>query len=333
MSDNVDSMMYYGFAPWHKKGVELDHPATAQEAIVAAKLDWEVKLGKVTAHVDNRVIPIPNQFATVRMDKRVPLGIVGRLYTPIQNIEAFNFFDAIVGEGKAIYHVAGSLGKGETVWILAKLPDDIRIMGTDDIINKYLLLANTHDGSMSLRMFFTPIRVVCQNTLSAAMSTRKSGAGIALRHFPDIQGRVREAQKTLGIANELYKQLAEAFNLLARHDIDDKWLDDYLEAVMPKQKEEASARMQNIREGMKDRFDSSSNILPGIKGTAWAAYNSVTEYVDHFRPIPKVEVDPSRKLESIWMGSGAVIKERALGVALKMLGQDKMPYVDSAMLV
>jgi hypothetical protein len=131
----------------------------------------------------------------------------------------------------------------------------------------------------------------------------------------------------------LYKQLAEAFNLLARYNVDVKWLTDYLENVMPDQNNGASTRMSNIREGMKERFESASNSLPGIAGTAWAAYNSVTEYVDHFRSIPKVEHDASRRLESIWMGSGAVIKERALSVALKSIGQDKMPYVKASMLV
>lgn len=326
MSHNIDSIMYTGEKPWHKLGAELQNPATSEEAIIAAGLNWKVEVCNLGYSNESKWHKIPEQFATVRTDKMVPLGIVGRLYTPIQNIEAFNFFDAIVGEKKAIYHVAGALGKGETVWMLAKLPDDIRITGTDDIINKYLLLVNSHDATRSLRMFFTPIRVVCQNTLSAALSVRKSGEGVALRHFPDIQLKVEQARKTLSIAVNYYKELSEAFNALARYEIKEGWLDQYLAFVMPvTDNGEASTRMLNIRAGMRDCFDSVSNSLPGIKGTAWAAYNSVTEYVDHHREIPKLDRDRTRYLENIWMGSGAQIKERALHIALKQIGISQIP--------
>jgi phage/plasmid-like protein (TIGR03299 family) len=321
MSANVESMFYTGQEPWHKFGVKLDNPATSEEAIVAAGLDWNVSVCDL-GHKDSKGKwhKITEQFATVRTDKMVPLGIVGRLYTPIQNHEAFSFFDAVVGEKKAIYHVAGALGKGETVWILVKLPDDIRIIGTDDIINKYLLLVNSHQALMALRMFFTPIRVVCQNTLSTAMNIRKNSEGIALRHFPDIHNKVEQAKKTLGIAMNYYKELSEAFNALARVKIKEDWLDNYLTLVMPVQdKGVASTRMLNIRAGMKDCFSSASNNLPGIKGTAWAAYNSVTEYVDHFRETPKLEKEQTRKLHSIWLGSGAIIKEKAFHIALDLI--------------
>jgi len=325
MSANIDSLAYAGEVPWHGPGHKLNNPATSEEAIIAAGLDWEVKCGNiVVSDFDDqkigRGIVIPNYFCTVRMDKRIPLGIVGRLYTPIQNKEAFGFFDSIVGEKKAIYHVAGALGKGETIWILAKLPGDIRIVGTDDITNKYLLLTNTHSGARSLRMFFTPIRVVCQNTLSSALSVRKVGEGITIRHFPDIYKKVDQAQVALGLALNYYDDLSEAFNALARVNINQNWLDEYIDQVMPPpQDKEPSTRLLNIRNDMKGCFDSASNRLPGIRGTAWAAYNSVTEYVDHFRKVPKLKKDKTRRLESIWVGSGAQIKERALDTALNKI--------------
>lgn len=332
MAANIDSMMYYGQVPWHGLGVELDHPATSAEAIQAAGLDWEVKCGNITVAPDDsfkKPVVIPEHFCTVRMDKKIPLGIVGRLYTPIQNAEAFSFFDEVIGEKKAVYQVAGALGKGETVWILAKLPEDIRIIGTDDIINKYLLLTNKHDGTMSLRMFFTPIRVVCQNTLSAALSARKGGEGVTLRHFPDIHKKADQAAKTLGIAIDYYKELSEAFNELARFEVKgETWLDDYIEAVMPTPSDkEPSTRLLNIRTEMKGRFESPSNSLPGIKHTAWAAYNAVTEYVDHVRKVPKTDTDKTRHLSNIWLGSGAQIKESALYLALEHSGVTARPKV------
>ena len=333
MPANVESMMYYGQIPWHGLGKALDNPATSEEAITAAGMDWEVKCGAVSVTQfdgDNiKDIIVPDYFCTVRMDKRIPLGIVGRLYTPIQNKEAFNFFDAIVGEKKAIYHTAGVLGKGETVWILAKLPDDIRIVGTDDIINKFLLLTNKHDGTMSLRMFFTPVRVVCQNTLSSALSSRQH-EGVVLRHFPDIHQKVEQARKLLGLSITYYKTLAEAFNALARVEVNEDWLNEYYGQVIPtpENDEAPSTRLINIREGMGSCFESVSNSLPGVKGTAWAAYNSVTEWVDHYRSVPKLAVDKTRKLESIWIGSGAMMKENALNIALSRIGAEKLEVVE-----
>src|SRR3989339_2218652 len=135
MAANVESMMYFGQKPWHGLGTKLHDPATAQDAIIYAGLDWECK--KVSLYLENGLC-IPDAFATVRMNSPFDdiareniLGVVGERYHPLQNKDAFAFFDAIVGEGQAIYHTAGVLGKGERIWLLAKLPDVIRVAGDD----------------------------------------------------------------------------------------------------------------------------------------------------------------------------------------------------------
>ncbi len=153
MQDGRAAMMYVGREPWHGLGTKLDRPATAAEAIKAARLDWTVSKKPLCAGRDGHVL-VPDRYAVVPDDRwgkqDCPIfGVVADSYKLLQNREAFRFFDPIVGEDAAVYHTAGALGQGERIWILAKLPSDIRVVG-DDIAHKYLLLSNSHDGRSSV---------------------------------------------------------------------------------------------------------------------------------------------------------------------------------------
>ena len=205
------SMMYVGGVPWHGLGTVFDKPATAEEAIQAARLDWTVKkLPLYASDGENSLLrlPVPDKYAVARENSLDVLGVVGSSYTPVQNREAFAFFDPIVGKQAAIYHTAGALGKGERVWILAKLPDSIRVVG-DDITDKFLLLTNSHDGTSSLQVKFTPVRVVCQNTLTLAINNGQRG--IKISHHTDIHQRLKAAEKMLGIVHHQFDELADTF--------------------------------------------------------------------------------------------------------------------------
>ena len=324
MSHNISEasgrpeMFYTGERPWHGLGTELAQPATAAEAIEAARMGWEVK--KVPVHLPDGV-EIPGHYATVREDTGAALGVVGDQYQPIQNKEAFSFFDSVVGGGQAIYHTAGSLGQGERVWILAKLPEIIRVT-VEDVVEEFLLLTNSHNGWSSLRMFYTPVRVVCQNTLNMALggAARK---GIAIRHSGDIRSKIGEAQRALGLAVEFYSEFAEVAELCRKQELAMKQLDAYLKAVVPDPKDgRISARAKNVRDEMTRLFETGKgNALPGVRGTLWAALNAVAEYADHVR-IPRAK-DPadraSNRLEGIWFGSGATLKARAWDQALALV--------------
>ncbi len=172
-------------ALWHNLGTELNHPATAKEAIQMAGLDYTVvkkSLGLKTGLKQEA-------YATLRTDTGDILGVANESYEPIQNIDAFTFFDTLVAEDKAIYETAGILGKGECVWILAKLPGYIKVHG-NDIVNKYILLTNHHDSSAHVRLKIIPIRVICNNSLTAALQGAEILASVIRQTQPGIHNRL-----------------------------------------------------------------------------------------------------------------------------------------------
>ncbi len=300
-----------GPSPWHKLGTELTNLATAREAIEAAGLDYTVvkkPLKEVlelehTAHVSDR-------WATVRTDTGEVLGIVGDSYEPIQNRDAFAFFDNLVGTDEAIYDTAGALGHGEHIWILAKLPGFIKVRGKD-IVNKYLLLSNSHDGSSPVRVKLTPVRVVCNNTLSAAFQ----GAGeVRIPHSSSAPKDLAQALSLLGLSNTLYGQLERTFDRMALTKITDKQLLDYVKALVPDNEEDADkARAKEIQTTCLELYESGQG-AELARGTLWGAFNCVTEYTDH-----KMEKSPEVRLASIWFGRGARLKLKAFQLAERMM--------------
>jgi hypothetical protein len=138
-------------APWHNMGIELNHPKTARDAIEMAGLDYTVEKKQLELKTGLK----QDAYATVRTDTDEVMGFVNENYEPIQNIDAFTFFDTLVGAGEAIYETAGTLGCGKCVWILARLSGYINVHG-NDIVNKYILLTNSHDGSSHIRVKLTP---------------------------------------------------------------------------------------------------------------------------------------------------------------------------------
>ena len=315
------AMMYVGEVPWHGLGTRLAAPATAREAIEAANLDYVVALAGMTT-TDG--IPIPSRKAVVRTDTDEVLGVVGNTYVPVQNREAFAFLDSIVADGSLRYHTAGALRKGERIWLLAKLPGQIRVRFSEDVSEKYLLLSNSHDGSSALRVFFTSIRVVCANTLTMA-DREGRGEGVSIRHQGNLVSKIRRAREVLGIAARHFDDLENQFDLLARHYPSYGQVSGYFKALYPDPEEGNPARSQNVRDELFRLFENGKGQdIPEIKLTSWAMFNAMTEYVDHHRPTrAKSEFDrAANRLDSSWFGSGARLKEKAFKLALEMASGD-----------
>ena len=294
-------------SPWHNLGIELNNPKTARDAIKMAGLDYTVvkkplKLKKGWKQ---------EAYATVRTDNDEVLGQVKASYEPIQNIDAFTFFDTLVSEDKAIYETAGFFGKGEFIWILAKLPGYINVHG-NDIVNKYLLLTNSHDGSSQVRVKLTPIRVVCNNTLTSALQ----GAGdIQIIHTPNAARDLEQATTMLVLSKCLYEQLDVKFNCMAARKVTQEQLREYVQALVPDNEEaENTARTGKIRNSVLQLHDSGLGAHLA-RGTLWGAFNSVAEYTDHMMS----GEDSATRLDSIWFGRGEKLKLKAFNLAQRMM--------------
>jgi phage/plasmid-like protein (TIGR03299 family) len=316
-TNDKPAFAYFGEEPWHKLGQKLDAPATAEEAITAAGLNYDVTLTPVST-VDGMMVP--KTRAVVRYDNQTVLGIVSDRYVPVQNKQAFGFLDAVVADGCLRYHTAGALGQGERVFLLAKLPGHIRVKQSDDLVNKFLLLSNAHDGSAALRVLFTPVRVVCQNTLSMAL--RKGlNEGISIRHNGNLQAKIGEAQRVLGLVTTFYDDAQAKIDRLASVQPTPAQLKLYFEKLYPDPEDGIDAsRAKKTRDELLRLFEQGiGHDMPGIRNTLWTAYNAVTEFVDHRTFRGKTEIDrETNRLKNIWWGPAAKIKEQAWEMALHL---------------
>ena len=313
LNDNATFHVKEDGTPWHKLGTALDHPATAREAIEAAKLDYTLELQ--TIHLKDGSV-IPNRNAVVKLDSNKALGLVRDRYKIIQNVEAFNFFDVLVGEGQAIYRTAGALNEGARVWIMAQLPGDI-IIGNGDRVEKYLLLTNSHDGTSSLLMFPTSCRVVCSNTLNMALSNRKNG--IAIRHTGNVMGKIDEARKALGISINYYKQFESLAKQMKEFKMDEELTNAYFDKVLSindKDAKDVSSRKENQHDQLVHLFHNGKG---NVGETLWDSVNSVTEYMDHYKQTRGMNQDPTKKLNDLWFGEGARTKELAWNTAVELI--------------
>jgi phage/plasmid-like protein (TIGR03299 family) len=335
MAHEIEQMMYVGARPWHGLGVHLDEAPTIGDAIRHAGLDWVVRTQPLMLRSDfgramdgGTVRDIPAQ-ATVRDSDGAILGIVGPDYKILQNADAFNFFQPFVESGAAFLETAGSLRGGRRVWVLAKLPATSDII-PGDAVESYLLLSNSHDGTMAVRVGYTPIRVVCANTLAIA-HTDKASQYLRIRHVGDPAAALEEVQRVMNLASKTFEATAEQYRKLAAHDVVEADIRAYVREVFvqPKAKTNAIDVIDAFPVDAADAPDLGGDRvtakilelvesgrgadLRGVRGTLWGAYNAVTEYVNHERG-NNVDI----RLDSLWFGNGAAISKRALGAALKM---------------
>lgn len=269
--------MYDRNKAWDGLGTKVEDAANSADALRLAGLDWTVEQRPV--FMRGWQTPIPNYKANVRNTDSKVLGIVTDRYQIVQNTDAFAFTDALIG-GDVRYETAGSLKGGKRVWLLAKMPM-AKVAGDD--VEPYLCFSNTHDGSGSVKICVTPIRVWCQNTLNLALRTAKRSW--ATKHVGNLDDKLYEARMTLELADRYMLQLDEQAQRLANVTVTDEKLTKLLEEMFPC-KEDATERQKNTVKTAKDEF-MICYFMPDLakfRGTAWGVVNAMADMVDHSKP-------------------------------------------------
>lgn len=310
-------MAFVGEVPWHGLGKKVPPTVTSAEMCEAADLNWKVwKEPAPGARLINERRDIHDRYLIFRdpVDKEkqpVALGLVGSGYELLQNLEAFTFFEPFIDGGFAEFHTAGALGNGERVWVLAKLKEQI-IVGKGDLIDRFLLLANTHNGEGAVSIRFTPIRVVCQNTLNLALKDKGKSA-ITVRHTRHMDRHLARAQASelKQIIDKVFADAAELFAEMALRSIKAGERDEILEALFPRtrlqrEKRERPARWMRIERVLGDGVVT----LRETAGSLWSLYNAIVRDED-FRT--SREARPEARLERVWFGAGEDLKLRTLG--------------------
>ncbi len=308
MAHLVETMMYVGETPWHGLGTPIpaEKRLSVGEAIVVSGLGWEVKLKHIFTEADEHTrIGILDQYAVCRQKDNAVLGIVGPGYTPLQNKEAFKWFQPFLDKKEATLETAGSLKGGSKIWVLARIRSKEMLVSSEDEIAHYILLSNSHDGSIPVRVGFTPIRVVCNNTLCFAHESKASKL-LRVKHTSRILENLEYIREIMDLARKEFYTTVEQYRILAKKEISGNDLEEYVRDVF------------DIPDtGGKELVSNVTYLFAHGRGSAiagktyWGAYNAVTEYLNYFRGKTQ-----DNTLNSLWYGDSAQVNKKALTNAL-----------------
>ena len=279
MAAEVESMFYVRETPWHCLGTRVEKAPTSGEALRVAGLDWEVVQKPVYTDDWHK---IPGYYANVRSNDNAVLGVVTSRYRIVQNREAFAFTDELLGKGVR-YETAGSLRKGKKVWILARLPKLYRL--AEDRVMPYLVFSNSHDGSGSIKVAMTPVRVVCNNTLNLAISSAERIWCAA--HTGDMGSKLEDAQKTLFMAEDYMNELSKEMDRLSTKRISDAAVQEYIRLILPVPDDATEITESNIlklRKDVENRYLNAPD-LRDVGKNGYRFINAVSDFATHAKPL------------------------------------------------
>jgi phage/plasmid-like protein (TIGR03299 family) len=318
--------------PWHGLGKPIQGGMTWAEACKAADLDWEVRLEDIYTKTGE---VIPGGYRRIyRSDNNATFGVVGNEFTPVQNNDAFRFFDEVIGAGHALFDVAGQFDGGKRIWLLVRFPEGTFDAVRGDTVHDYLLFTHGHDGRHALQGGNTPIRVVCMNTLNAALGQGLQ-FGFKHHHTRTVSEKMTSSARLLsehlnflkGWQEQVAAMVSNAFDAdeTERFFLDviqftgssktkaEKYATTVADLATKRQREPVEKMLELVETGK------GSDIV-GVRGTGWGLYNAVTEFVDHYgvdmlqgRASDRGRDD--RQFAYMLEGRGAQMKSRALELA------------------
>lgn len=306
------SMAYVGETPWHKLGKRVPADVSPQQMLKAANLDWTVEKRQLFFKSDSGPV-LTNSHALVRSTDEKVLTVISDKWNPVQNIEAFEFFNDFVVAGDMAMHTAGSLRNGKMVWAMAEIKESFELFGGDKV-EGYLLFSNPHEFGRSIDIRFTPVRVVCNNTLTMALGSGHKFA-VKVNHRAKFDGDM--VKETLGVAKDQLQRYKEQAQFLGQKKYNKETIVEYFNRVFPsmsKDDEKLSNTLEPISRQAQDAL-AVVHTQPGAhfaEGSWWQAFNAVTYLTDH-----KLGRSQDSRLNSAWYGVNRVKKEKALTLALE----------------
>lgn len=311
MSHEFETGFFVRLPAWHRLGTVLKESPTIKQALILSGLNWRVLENPVYQHKNGQKLILSKELIR-DIDSRV-LGVVKPEYVPLQNQNVFDWFEPLLRKGDIELEAAGSLQDGQRIWILAKLKNNEAQILKEDWVRPYLLLHNSHDGSTAAWIQFTPIRVVCKNTLNGAVNNRFGDLlkkkALSLPHTLEISEQLERIRNLVDLTKQEFKISVEEYRSMSNQEITEELLTTYFGSVLgtsqPTSHPAWSQLIVNFETGV------------GNKGkTLWDAYNAITEWIDY-----QQEKSLESLLYSSWFGAGARIRYNAHKNALKILSQ------------
>jgi len=313
MAHQVETMAYAGQVPWHGLGVPVSNDLTPVQMMEKAGLDWKVQEVETFIEYNNKKMATGQKALVRETDGRI-LTTVGENWNPVQNETAFEFFSDFVMSGDMEMNTAGSLRDGQMVWALAKVKDSFELFGGDKV-DSYLLFSNPHQYGKAIDVRFTPIRVVCNNTLSLSLGM-KSEQSVKVGHRVEFDSV--EVKKALGVATEKLANYKEAAQFLGNKRFTQDSYIEYLNTVFPrtadKRTQGKGLSVHTLSRNAKAAYDVLES-QPGAEyaeGSWWQAFNSITYITDHVQGR-----NEDNRLYSSWFGGNQLRKTNALKTAIE----------------
>lgn len=308
MSHNLDestgkvAFAYTGAKPWHGLGTQVAKHMKPKEAIIEGGLNFkvgkyemtvphEVMLDENGAGTYRPVVYIPDRFAIMRLDTYAILGIVGSDYQEVQNEDAFEPFESLFGKDAACIETVGALDGGKRIFAMAKRQNTVEILPGDPV-EDYFLMTSSHDGTGSVTLLDTPIRVVCQNTLTAAL--KKARNMISVKHTKNVKQGLKKAQELLAQHKIYWEKVTEAYKYMASKEMNSEAVKLFLAHLFPGKRQvdeqgkfigedDPATRTQNMRDTIQRLFEGQATGANLAGKTRWGMFNAVTHWIDHER--------------------------------------------------